>query len=65
MNLQYSERAAESLATAITIGAGHLLGADHVHLRVLTTAAKNEDDQPTKKEHCGGRPSDQLSTVHC
>jgi hypothetical protein len=49
MNLQYTERDAENMATALRIGSEHLFGADKVHLRILTTAAQQEEDQPTKK----------------
>jgi WD40 repeat protein len=49
MNLQYPEHDAENMARAMKIGSEHLFGPDKVHLRILTTAAQKEEDQPTKK----------------
>jgi WD40 repeat protein len=49
LDLVYPAHDAESMMTGLEIGAGKLFGADNVHLRLLTTDAKDESDQPTKK----------------
>jgi len=48
MDLQYPAHDAESMMTGLEIGAGKLFGSANVHLRLLTTNAKEEDGQPTK-----------------
>ena len=48
MDLQYPAHDAESMMTGLEIGAGKLVGTQNVHLRLLTTDATEESDQPTK-----------------
>lgn len=48
MDLMYPAHDAESIMTGLMIGAGNLFGNENVHLRLLTTDAKDEKDQPTK-----------------
>jgi hypothetical protein len=48
MDLQYPAHDAESMMTGLQIGAGKLFGPESIHLRLLTTDAKDESDQPTK-----------------
>jgi hypothetical protein len=48
MNLQFAARDATSFETAIGVGATRLVGANHVHLRTLTSDAPDEAHQPTK-----------------
>jgi len=48
MDLQYPAHDAESMMTGLEIGAGKLFGPENVHLRLLTTDAKDETGQPTK-----------------
>jgi WD40 repeat protein len=48
MDLQYPARDAESMMTGLEIGASKLFGTENVHLRLLTTDAKEESGQPTK-----------------
>jgi WD40 repeat protein len=49
MDLQYPAHDAESMMTGLEIGAGKLFGSENVHLRLLTSNAKEESEQPTKK----------------
>jgi WD40 repeat protein len=49
MDLLYPAHDAESMMTGLEIGADHLFGKENVHLRLLTTDAKEESGQPTKK----------------
>jgi hypothetical protein len=48
MDLQYPAHDAESMMTGLEIGAGKLFGSENVHLRLLTTDAKEDSGQPTK-----------------
>jgi WD40 repeat protein len=48
MNLQYPAHDAESIMTGLQVGAGRLFGQENLHLRLLTTDAKDEASQPTK-----------------
>jgi WD40 repeat protein len=48
MDLLYPAHDAESMMTGVEIGAGNLFGKENVHLRLLTTDAKDESAQPTK-----------------
>jgi len=48
MDLQYPAHDAESMMTGLEIGVGNLFGKENVHLRLLTTDAKEESGQPTK-----------------
>jgi WD40 repeat protein len=48
MDLQYPAHDAESMMTGLEIGAGKLFGKENIHLRLLTTDAKEESGQPTK-----------------
>lgn len=49
MDLAYPAHDAESMMTGLEIGANKLFGKENVHLRLLTTDAKDEAGQPTKK----------------
>lgn len=49
MDLQFPAHDAQSVLTAMEIGAGHLFGSENVHLRSLTTASNLDQDQPTKR----------------
>jgi len=49
MNLLYPAHDAQSMMTGLKIGAGKLFGEENVHLRLLTTAAVSDRDQPTKE----------------
>ena len=49
MDLLYPAHDAESMTTGLGIGAGKLFGTENVHLRQLTTDAKEASGQPTKK----------------
>lgn len=49
MDLLYPAHDAESMMTGLEIGAYHLFGKENVHVRLLTTDAKDESGQPTKK----------------
>ncbi len=49
MDLLYPAHDAESMMTGLEIGADHLFSKENVHLRLLTTDAKEESGQPTKK----------------
>jgi len=48
MDLQYPAHDAESMMTGLQIGAGKLFGIENIHLRLLTTDAKEDSGQPTK-----------------
>ena len=48
MDLQYPAHDAESMMTGLQIGAGNLFGSENVHLRLLTTDAKDDSGQSTK-----------------
>jgi WD40 repeat protein len=48
MDLQYPAHDAESMMTGLEIGADNLFGKENVHLRLLTTDAKEESGEPTK-----------------
>jgi hypothetical protein len=49
MDLAYPAHDAESMMTGLKIGTDKLFGAENVHLSLLTTDAKDEGGQPTKK----------------
>jgi WD40 repeat protein len=49
MDLLYPAHDAASMMTGLEIGAGNLFGKENVHLRLLTTDAKEESGQPTKE----------------
>jgi WD40 repeat protein len=48
MDLLYPAHDAESMVTGLEIGAANLFGKENVHLRLLTTNAKEESGEPTK-----------------
>ena len=48
IDLLYPAHDAESMMTGLELGASKLFGAENVHLRLLTTDAKEESGQPTK-----------------
>ena len=50
MDLQYPAHDAESMMTGLQIGAGNLFGSENVHLRLLTTDAKDDSGQSTKAD---------------
>ena len=49
LDLRFVAKDAESMAAAGRLGANRLFGHENVSLRVLSTAATSEGDQPTKK----------------
>jgi len=49
MDLMYPAHDARSMMTGLQIGAGNLFGGENVHLRLLTTDAKEESGQPKKE----------------
>jgi WD40 repeat protein len=49
MDLLYPAHDAESMMTGLEIGAARLFGAENLHMHLLTSDAKEENGQPTKK----------------
>jgi WD40 repeat protein len=48
MDLLYPAHDAESIKTGLEIGAANLFGKENIHLRLLTTDEKDENEQPRK-----------------
>jgi WD40 repeat protein len=62
MDLLYPAHDAESIRTGLEIGASNLFGKENIHMRLLTTDARDEKDQP-KKENIAAAFSDVMKNA--